>query len=302
VWNWLCRICYQQGRYKVTARVGAQPQDEAIWSLQLLRDQIERFKIWRPEANFTIQLQAGAAQRYSDYCVALERLGGDRAAAEDSVTTSARESKKKGQLVRDRRQTLSMNHAKYIRETFTGSNKSYSDIERVMNWMQAEVDRGELYHLAPIEFMIQDKRDDEPFTDPAENSARFLARCRGAGSPIHNHGKIALLDSMSSTSDQPNSVAVRNSHDALVATDSKAFVGKFRPLAEYSETKDSLSNIPLYQPPAPIRTKPKPEFDGMASTGIVSEQSSFVLDAQPRVKQEKDARVSTLLQILNVEP
>jgi hypothetical protein len=300
VWNWLCRICYQQGRYKATARAGVQPQDEAVWSLKLLRDQVERFKMWRPEADFTIQLQAGAEQRYSDYCVALERLGGDRAAAEDSVTTSARESKKKGQLVRDRRQTLSMGHAKYIKETFTGSKKSYSDIERAVNWMQAEVDRGELCHLAPIEFIIQDKRDDEPFTDPQEISARLLAQHHGNGSPNHNHGKIELFDSTLSTSDDPDSVIAHSSHDHSIATESKASVGKFLPLIDGSEINDALSSIPLYQPPAPIGTTWKP--NRTSGVALVSEQSSFAMDVQPRVKQEKEVKVSTLLQILNVEP
>jgi hypothetical protein len=234
---------------------------------------VQRFKIWRPEAGFTIQLQAGAEERYREYCVALERLGGDRAAAEESVTTSDQRGKRKGQLVRDRRQTLSMSHAKYIKEIFAGENKSYSDIQRVVDWMQVEVDRGELCHLAPIEFIIQDKREDEPFTDPQENTARFLAQYHGDSSPTDVHGKTELLDSVPSAGNQSDSVKVEVPQDTPVTMESKASIGKFRPLTDYHTEKDPLANIPMYQPPPPIRSASRTDgVTGVASAGIVSGQ------------------------------
>ncbi|KAF1825422.1 uncharacterized protein K489DRAFT_305506, partial [Dissoconium aciculare CBS 342.82] len=161
VWGWLCRTCYQRGRYRATARAGVQPHEEANWYLMLIRDQVKCLKIWRPEATFTIQLQAAAEQRYREYCVALERLGGDRAVAEASVTRPGRQSRKKDQLIEDRGQTLRMSHAKYIKENLTGANTSYADIESVLDWMQGEVDDGQMLHLAAIEFLIHPQRDDE---------------------------------------------------------------------------------------------------------------------------------------------
>jgi hypothetical protein len=268
----------------------------------LIRDQVKCLKIWRPEATFTIQLQAAAEQRYREYCVALERLGGDRAVAEASVTRPGRQSRKKDQLIEDRGQTLRMSHAKYIKENLTGANTSYADIESVLDWMQGEVDDGQMLHLAAIEFLIHPQRDDEPFIDPEQNSAIFTAQ-RRAALPTGRQ-EIEPPNSTTFTSDHPVVSTLPTSPGSSFTNSSTKTetnlpgYGNFRPLADYAKPSDSLANIPLYQPPGPIKISLKPSGSRGVALAEVSPSTSSTQAQDERCKKPK---VSTLLQILNAE-
>ncbi|SMQ50503.1 unnamed protein product [Zymoseptoria tritici ST99CH_3D7] len=62
-------------------------------------EDLQRIKLWRPEAKFTVQLQRAAGDRLSKYEAELLRNGNDRAAANNDVSITPRTGKKNGSIL-----------------------------------------------------------------------------------------------------------------------------------------------------------------------------------------------------------
>lgn len=182
VWNWLCRRCYQRGHYQSNLAHGVKEDTlpGCVWQLQAVRDQLLSLRLYRPGAHFDIQLQVAAEVRYKDFCVELTKNGGNRVAAEAAVTRPSQPRSSRGARdVDDRRNGLRMHHAEYLINYCIGPNKTYSDIDAILAWIEQGVRAHQMQCLPPIEFLIHPQQPGEPSTLAYENPDRWFAHKTG---------------------------------------------------------------------------------------------------------------------------
>ena len=178
VWHWSCRMHYQRSSY-----LGQKPgmtEDEVAkevceYYLDYMRVQVVRISLWRPEATFKVQLEKAAKNRLNRYHEALRRNGGDEDAAREHVKPIPKKSKGKGKLIPlTLSESVGMEHAEYIDTYFSGDFKDYGDVHTIIDWIQNEVDEGEMLAMPPIEFLISEEKPGETVIDPSTNFERWV--------------------------------------------------------------------------------------------------------------------------------
>lgn len=177
VWHWQCRKGYQRAKY--AADNGSVTDRKNFW-LSPLRDQLIRIKIWRPAADFTIQLSKPAKTRLNNYHSILRRNGQNTQDAVRQVTIPPKLSKSGKPLTLDLADSILPDHAEHIDTHFAGSHHSSDYIlDTIFPWIEQEFASGAMTTMPPIEFLINDLQPGELTTDPATNYSRWTAQVDG---------------------------------------------------------------------------------------------------------------------------
>ncbi|SMY18996.1 unnamed protein product [Zymoseptoria tritici ST99CH_1A5] len=157
VWHYYCRQHYQRMKYAADKSPAAHLQ----FFSDALRAQLQRIKLWRPEAKFTVQLQSAAGDRLSKYEAELLRNGNDRAAAKNAVSITPRTGKKNGSILSSAN-AVEVEHAAYVRDHLAGENRSVDWIlANVMPWIEGEFVAGRMVRMPPVEFLVGEVREGE---------------------------------------------------------------------------------------------------------------------------------------------
>ncbi|CAK3739503.1 Hypothetical predicted protein [Lecanosticta acicola] len=172
VWHLMCRKSYQRAKYLADKSALA----HCHFYLDNLTNQLVRIQLWRPEATFQVQLQAAAKKRLDDYHTTLRRNGNDQAAAQASATIAEKTNKKGKPVPLTNVQAVKMNHAEHIDAHFAGDGKTIKFLlDDFLPWISQQVESGDMTHLPPVEFLINDQVPGETVNDPANNYDRWCS-------------------------------------------------------------------------------------------------------------------------------
>ena len=172
VWHNYCRKDYQRGTYRVNIQSAQAKCEFYINNIQM---QIERIKLWRPQATFTIQLSRGASKRIGDYYKELNKTNRDVVTAKQAVTKSAQVNAKGKEKPLSLEDAFPVEQLEHFDNNYTDSDKSFDDIEAILAWTKNLADKGEIESMPPMEFLINKQTDDEEVIDPADNYERWAA-------------------------------------------------------------------------------------------------------------------------------
>ncbi|KAK0939284.1 hypothetical protein LTR29_009160 [Friedmanniomyces endolithicus] len=181
VWHVYCRKCYQRLRYREmrldTGRFG--------WQMSNVKWQIQRLKLWRPDALFKVQITKKMQAKADEWHQVLRTHKGDKEAAQEEFDThrawgvqALKTNKKGGETKITAEQAFPATLADHVKQYWCGDDLDYDSIDIVIQEMQTmfdlEVIKGQ---MPPIEFLIHEVTEDETINDPKTNYARWLAQC-----------------------------------------------------------------------------------------------------------------------------
>ncbi|KAK4504161.1 hypothetical protein PRZ48_005077 [Zasmidium cellare] len=263
VWHMMCRKSYQRSKY---AAEKAGPKALCDFYLAHIKAQLDRIRLWRPDAKFTIQLERPAKQRLTLYHDALRRNGGNVGEAKAAVAVQPAVNGKGKLIPLSLVQAVKVEHAEHIDAHFSGNNKTLDFLATtVVPWIEGEVARNSMVQMPPIEFLLNQTAAGENVVDPSTNYERWVAHVdSGASFPAAASPKkqnpIHLVHTRprperTPTPPPPPSPPKRPSprlhlfpKSALAAI--RAREGAASPAG--GRTPGAASGLPLYVPPAPV--------------------------------------------------
>lgn len=250
--------------------------------MSLLREQIIRIQLWRPEASFEVQLQKPAKERLQKYHGILSRNGGDKHSAKrQMIVTPKIGSDGKLKDLTDV-EAVEMDHAEHIDTQLTGTAKGIEYLlDTVLSWIETEVEGGRMTRMPPIEFLIDEAKPGDTITNPENNYDRWTAQQDGIEYKSPSI-KIKSASKGKSTTTQASScrpaidrrpppkiklILKKVKHDAPTEatssttgiTEPKTRQSPPSPLANKGKGKGKqraslADDLPRYVPPAPLTT------------------------------------------------
>jgi hypothetical protein len=176
VWHNYCRKDYQRSTYKVNTQDASAKCGYYVNNVHM---QLQRIKLWRPEAMFKVQLSKGAQERLNKYYKELSKNGKNENAAAQGVA------KTPGTSTKGKEKPLSLEDAFPIKLLDTFSTQfvteteaftyDFDELENVLQWIRDRYEPGEIETMPPFEFLINDQADDEEVIDPTYNYHRWIA-------------------------------------------------------------------------------------------------------------------------------
>ncbi|KAK1056824.1 hypothetical protein LTR74_014635 [Friedmanniomyces endolithicus] len=181
VWHVYCRKCYQRLRYRALLLNAKRFR----WQMSNVKWQIQRLKLWRPDALFKVQLTKKMQAKADEWHQVLRTHNGDVEAAQaefDSHRTwgiqALKMNKKGGEAKTTAEQAFPATLADRVKQNWCGDDLDYDAIEAVIQSIQTMFDAGEITdQMPPIEFLIHEVTDTETINDPKTNYARWSAQC-----------------------------------------------------------------------------------------------------------------------------
>lgn len=164
VWHYYCRKDYQRARYAAEHDTPAALAEQIS---QNLRDQLIRLQLWRPDAQFKVQLDKGASDRQNAYLALLRKHDNDEHAAEAALQAPKDAKKPKPEEV------FPPALSEYFNTHFKSDTANYDDLEAIVTWAESRVLTGVSTVFAPVEFLINEPQTDETVNDVSDNFARW---------------------------------------------------------------------------------------------------------------------------------
>ena len=172
VWHNYCRKDYQRFTYRANIKSTKAKCDFYIDNIQM---QIHRLKLWRPEAQFHVQLSKGAKTRLGNYYKELSKNGNDVAKATKSVEKTAQVNAKGKEKPLALEDAFPTQYLKHFDDSYEGADQSFDDIDAILTWVQGLVNAGDIDSMPPVEFLVNQQHDDERVLDPKYNYDRWAA-------------------------------------------------------------------------------------------------------------------------------
>ncbi|KAK0252701.1 hypothetical protein LTR91_001694 [Friedmanniomyces endolithicus] len=181
VWHVYCRKCYQRLRYRAMLHNGKRFR----WQMSNVNWQIQRLKLWRPDALFKVQLTKKMQAKADEWHQVLRTHNGDVEAAQaefDSHRTwgvqALKTNKKGGEAKITVEQAFPATLADRVKQEWCGDDLDYDAIDAVIRSIQTMFDAEDITdQMPPIEFLIHEVADTETINDPKTNYARWTALC-----------------------------------------------------------------------------------------------------------------------------
>lgn len=292
----MCRKSYQRSKY-AAEKAGPKPLCE--FYLEHIKAQLERIRLWRPEATFTIQLERPAKQRLTLYNDALRRNRGNAGEAKAAVAVQpalgAKGKVKPLSLV----DAVKVEHAEHIDAHFSGPAKSLGYlVSTVVPWIEGEVERDSMVQMPPIEFLLHKPAAGEVVHDPSTSYERWVASVDGVSFPASASPSPPPKKRKSPT------ININPRHAAeLLARPPPTIKVNFKKAAEnLAASPPSVhlprpaSDLPLYRSPPPIgesskkRKRPAPVdtalANGTCTTAPATPGSAYTLvDVPPMMRR-----------------
>lgn len=173
----MCRKSYQRNKYN--AEKGG-PKSLNDFYIEHIKAQIDRIKLWRPDATFTVQLEKPAKERLNNYHDMLRRNGGNTRDAKQQIAVQHKIGTKGKPKPLTLVEAVKVEHAEHIDANFSGDNKTLDYLSLlVVPWIEAEVESGEMAQMPPIEFLLNRSAAGERVIDPKTNYERWVAHVDG---------------------------------------------------------------------------------------------------------------------------
>lgn len=162
VWMYRCRKHYQQETYRLKKPGMEIPM--ARWYKKCLYEQLQRIQTWRPEAKFMVGLMKAANDRIHEYNALLAK-NISPSEAQKKMLTKEYIGKKHPNLTIE--QAFPLIIAQDFKDRFEGTDKTYDDLYRILEWVERRFQAQSLTMMPPMEFLIQDPdtKEDKP-ADP----------------------------------------------------------------------------------------------------------------------------------------
>ncbi|KAK6434310.1 hypothetical protein LTR95_009506 [Oleoguttula sp. CCFEE 5521] len=167
VWHILCRRCYQDG-YTPHTKKPEYLMNLAVNLTKLIRQQLERIKLWRPDATFSFDLHKTAKDRMHKW-TALLATHGDKATAlklMPPVTVSKSQNKP---IVEE---MFPSQYAVDFMAKFVDNSKkdcSFDDVEKMLQWSLERVGEKKSPCITPFEILLNAPVEDETINDTSDN-------------------------------------------------------------------------------------------------------------------------------------
>ena len=170
VWHYSCRKDYQREKYKVDRRCEKQESTLPMceWKLKLIKKQLVRIQLWRPEAKFKVQLNSKAKNREDVYNKEFTKTK-DEDKAELAATVLPTKNKKGEDKPLDDAYVFPIQKMKEFESGYAVSECSFDHLKKVLAWNLKEAKAGRIPCVAPMEFLINKQTATEQFTDPTTN-------------------------------------------------------------------------------------------------------------------------------------
>ncbi|KAF2726252.1 hypothetical protein K431DRAFT_324438 [Polychaeton citri CBS 116435] len=173
VWNFHCRKHYQRESY---SRQFLDITQKIVAEVNGLRSQVDRLRLWRPDAKFKIQLTKAVHDRLQVFQTAYRRYEGTEY---DARKAGEEAWKKKFNVVEERKMQPADKFHPILAEEFGTANLeqeagSYDDIDRVLEWILVQAQSGRLTVIPPFELLILSKEDGEVENGTFNNYQRYM--------------------------------------------------------------------------------------------------------------------------------
>lgn len=297
----------------------------------LLREQIIRVQIWRPQATFKVQLQGPAKRRLQQYHGILSRNGGDIDSAKRQMVVPHKINARGEQLGLTDVDAVDMDHAEYIDTQLTAIDKDIAYLrDTVLAWIENEVEAGRMTQMPPIEFLISEAKPGDTITNPENNYDRWTAQQDGLeyksptvkiATPSKRKTTTTKASSSKGAFDSrpppkiklPSTKTKKAAPETPEATLSTSGIAKPEtrqsvspppsPLAHEGKGKQGASpadDLPLYVPPAPItsnkrKRSPTSDFPLCVPPSPTATKPHASTTSPPAAKKQKPSPIDTTL-------
>nr|OQO15901.1 hypothetical protein B0A51_18284 [Rachicladosporium sp. CCFEE 5018] len=167
VWHILCRRCYQDG-YTPHTKKPERLIELAHELTKLIRQQLERIKLWRPEATFSFDLHKTAKDRMHKWTTLLVAHGDKAIALElmPPVTVSKSQNKP---IVEE---MFPSEYAVDFMTKFVDNGKkdcSFDNVEEMLKWSLERVGKNKSPCITPFEILLNEEVRGETINDTSNN-------------------------------------------------------------------------------------------------------------------------------------
>lgn len=173
VWHYYCRKHYQRDSYAA----GKTPDLKAAWELDNIRKQLVRIRLWRPNAQFTIQLTKGMGPRIELYSAIVVYAVGAQAltAALQEAAKLQQTYSKTGRVIVTREDLTHPVIAKAFDADCCKPDANIADCITALDWVSTRRANNTITHVPPFEFLLHGARAGEVINDPAGNHDQWIA-------------------------------------------------------------------------------------------------------------------------------